>query len=192
MFKKRLWHSPLGTLFNLKSFFMKTAVRTFRAQTWVQNPIVLAVGRGFGVFLASVCKFYVPWTPVAISLLPQACLRLGFVARPGEVLKAYGAFLAFDALFMPVSIMFRPGVCGFAVGCAVVPTLLSWARERFHWSYSEKTFWALLANVPILLCGVLGMMATLGLCFEKAWAVGVVPYIFLDAAKTVLMMVLFV
>ncbi len=154
-------------------------------RTWVQVALVVAGA----AFVAATAQWEIPLWPVPISAQSLSVLLVGATlgARLGGLSML--TYLGMGAVGLPVFSGGAGGVqhlvgptVGYLVGFVVAAALMGWLSQRFHTTRSiaaagmtaATTF--LLATVVILACGMVGLMAVLGLSTREAWAVGVTPF----------------
>lgn len=129
---------------------------------------------------------------VPFTLQVFAVLLTGLALPPREALLTQAAYVLMGALGLPVFAGFRAGLgvlagptggylLGFPLAAAATAAV---ARRRDD--LAGYVLGALAGIVPIYALGVLGLVRHVGGDWSKALAVGVLPFMLLDAAKAVL------
>lgn len=159
----------------------------FSRTVWRQ----LAVAVVFAAITALTARitFYLPFTPVPITLQTLAVVLSGLVlgSRGGALaqltyLGLVATGLPVDANGLGIAAFFGP-TAGYLVAFVPAAFATGWLAERF----STRTWWgnfvAALTGVVILyVVGASWLAVVLG-SWQNAWLAGVVPFILLDVAK---------
>jgi biotin transport system substrate-specific component len=158
--------------------------------------LVQALLLAVGVLLLTVsAKARIPMWPVPMTMQTFVVLVLAMAYGTRLGIATVGAYLAAGALGVPVfagtpeqgvGVPYMLGPTGgYLVGFMLATTLLGklagrgWDR-RFGSSLAAMT----LGHLLILACGVTWLAATLG--FERAWAVGLTPFVAATVVKTLM------
>jgi biotin transport system substrate-specific component len=147
--------------------------------------IVFAVLTG----LASRVVLYLPGNPVPMTLQVLAVLLSGLVLGwPGGALSqvAYlGAVLAglpLDARMLGPAAMLGP-TGGYLIGFVLAAAVAGWLSDRAAGCHPLLLLAALAGLLALYGCGAAGLAGWAGLGLERAWALGVKPFLGVDAAK---------
>ncbi len=168
-----------------------TAVRPLALELAPDRAVVrFALVVAGAVLVALTAQWEIPLWPVPISAQSLSVLLVGATlgARLGGLSML--TYLGMGAVGLPVfsggsagaAHLFGPTV-GYLFGFVLAAVVMGWLSERFRTTRSipasaataATTF--LFATGVILVCGALGLMASLGYSASEAWAVGVTPFL---------------
>lgn len=168
-------------------------IRTKSLSVWSSQTLWhrIAVVVVFAAITAVTARitFYLPFTPVPITLQTLAVVLSGLVlgSRGGALaqmtyLGLVASGLPVDANGLGMAAFFGP-TAGYLVAFVPAAFVTGWLAERF----SARTWWgnfaATLTGVAVLyMVGASWLAVILG-SWQKAWLAGVVPFILLDAVK---------
>lgn len=151
----------------------------------------LRVG-AFVAITAISAKISLPLEPVPFTLQPLAVLLSGLVLGSKEGFLSQLAYVMLIAFGLPIDArgvgsmaLFSP-TGGYLVGFVVASGVVGMLSERL-----QKTFfWRLMAGLAgvavIYVFGGVHLLAYTGMSAERAWTVGVQPFLALDAFKAFL------
>lgn len=151
--------------------------------------LVGIVGFAVALALASQVAIPVPGTPVPVTLQPLVVVLTGFWLGPVAGAASMLLYLVVGALGAPVFSPFgAPGVArffgptgGYLLAYPVTAFVAGWLG-RLAPSLLGRTL-AGIAAIAVLLFGGLLHLAILNGSVERAWALGVHPFVPLDAVK---------
>ncbi|MCR9148938.1 MAG: biotin transporter BioY [Rhodobacteraceae bacterium] len=155
------------------------------APTLAQKAALVLAGTAL---IAISAQISVPFFPVPMTLQTLAVLLVGFAlgARLGALTVA--AYVAEGAMGLPVFSGFKAGLggptTGFLLGFVAMAFIAGWAADRGVRSVPGLALVALAASAVLYLPGVAWLGAAIG--FEKAIAVGMMPFLLGDVVKAVL------
>ena len=166
---------------------------TTAALTQVQrSPRVLAIGVvGFAVALALASQVAVPiaGTPVPITLQPLVVVLAGLWLGPAAGAASMVLYLIAGAAGLPVFSPFgAPGIARFAGptgGYLIAYPFAAFATGALasRWSSLAGRWLAALAGTAVLLIGGIAQLAILSGSLSQAVALGLHPFVPLDAVK---------
>lgn len=151
-----------------------------------------ALVTGGAALLAVASQILVPlwFTPVPLSLATFAVLLVGASLGPLRAGLSIGLYLILGLVGVPVFAGFSAGagsssfgyILGYLLAGVVVGALARRAADR---RVLTTLAMAVIGSALIYLCGVPWLMASLGVGFKEALALGVIPFLVGDAIKAV-------
>lgn len=151
----------------------------------------------FFAFLTGVMaqiKVYLPGNPVPITMQVLAVILTGLMLRPSDAFASMLAYLSLIAAGLPVGAGATAGLSvltGATAGYLIAFPLAAWLVARLAGSSGSKDsrlysmIGALAGIAVIYLLGASWLAYVLG-SVQKAWLLGVAPFIIVDLAKAVL------
>lgn len=153
----------------------------------VRNLVLVAAGTGL-VALSAQVKFFLPFTPVPLSLQTFAVLLVGAALGSWRGVAAMALYLLVGMAGVPWFTDDRSGwafasfgyIVGFVLAAAVVGKLAERGGDR---TLLKAVGLMVLGNLAIYAVGVPGLMLFAGVSLGKALALGVLPFLIGDAIK---------
>jgi len=171
---------------------MSVQTETLRSFTVSKAVIVGLQIVGFAALtaLCSHAKFYLPFTPVPITLQTLAVVlagaMLGSKKGAASQLTLIGASLAGIPVFSTPGAVFGP-TGGYILGFVLAAYVSGWMFERLNTkSFMVKFGLLFLASLFIFLPGVVWLKTLTGISFSKAIALGFTPFLIGDLIKTLI------
>ncbi|MCB0209569.1 MAG: biotin transporter BioY [Anaerolineae bacterium] len=142
------------------------------------------------IAIAARVTIFLPFTPIPITLTLLAVVLAGLVLGSRAGALAVLTYLGMMAVGLPVdasgigaAAFFGP-TAGYLIGYLPAAFVVGWLAERFSIHNWWGNFVAALAGVAIIyLFGAVWLGVMLGSA-QKAWALGVVPFILVDLIKS--------
>jgi len=161
-----------------------------QSSNFLRDLVLVLAGTAF---IAMCAHIKVPMYPVPMTMQPFAVLLVGlaFGARLGAM--TVGLYLLEGIVGLPVftggagPAYFMGPTGGYLVGFFVAAAATGWLAESGWGRPAVRIFLAMLIGTALIyVFGIVWLVAGLGLGFEKAVAVGLVPFIIGDLAKAAL------
>lgn len=163
---------------------MKAGTYAQSAENTRQAAVVLAkaVAVALALTVAAKLRFYVPWSPVPVTLQTFVVLTAGATLGVGAGAGGVALYAALASVGLPVlagpSIFGPTG--GYVLGFVGAAALVSAAARARPWGLLAAM---VAAEVLVLLCGGVWLAAWMGQSAAAAWKLGVVPFVVGDSAK---------
>jgi biotin transport system substrate-specific component len=146
--------------------------------------------------LAAQVRVMTPFSSVPFTLQTMVVLGIGLTLGAAGAAAALAGYLTLGLLGLPVFTGFVGGpavfaghTAGYLLGFALAAPLVAWLLPAGWRSPMPRLAAVLaLAQVVIYSCGVLWLVAAIGLTSQAAWIAGVVPFIGWEAVKIALLM----
>ena len=152
---------------------MNALQQRIREQGWIKYAMI-GMGASLLLGLAAPIAFFLPWTPVPITIQPQLVMVLAALLGPKRGVWMVIAFLVEGAMGLPV----------FA-GCAATVANMIGPRGGYLIGYLAAALLAgrslILANLAIYACGLVWIAQFVG--WERGFQMGIVPFIIPDLLK---------
>ena len=144
------------------------------------------------IFMIACANISIPLSPIPITLHTVGVLLIGFALKPKEALFALLGYVSLGAAGLPVFTGFVGGIdvlmgikAGFYFGFVAAVLAVSTLKEKFQPSSAFSIFMVCSAGQTLIYTfGVLWMSKFVG--FEKAVALGFMPFILPGVVKCVL------
>ncbi|MGI9251902.1 MAG: biotin transporter BioY [Pseudohongiellaceae bacterium] len=155
---------------------------------WLRYAVLALAGTAI---LALSAQFKVPFGPVPFTMQTFVVLVMGMVYGRRLAVATVALYLAEGAIGLPVfanggGIAYFAGpTAGFLLAFLVAATLLGALAERGWGRSFTSTIGAMLIGTAVIFAGGLAWLGSL-IGYEKAVAVGFMPFIFSESAKIIL------
>ncbi len=159
--------------------------------TWVMDAALILTGSLLIAASAQV-RFYLPNTPVPVTLQTLVVLLIGAALGSWRGMAAAAVYVAAGSLGLPFFAGLKGGALallgptgGYLLGFVLATSLVGWMAERkLDRTVLSALPMFLAGQVVIYLCGTLWLSQFVG-GFSQAMLVGVLPFVVGDAIKMV-------
>lgn len=135
----------------------------------------------------------IPFSPAPIVLTIMILALMSYVLNFKQTFIAIGIYLLLGAVGIPVFAGGKAGLAhlvgatgGYLLGYLIAFTLASYLKGSVY-SFVRYAIVGLFVALPLVYgFGVVGLMLVLGIPFEKAFMIGVVPFIVFDIIKMII------
>ncbi len=136
------------------------------------------------LIVAAQIKIPLPFTPVPLTLQTLFVLLAGGLGGPRVGFLATASYLLLSLLGVPVlaSASFWGATGGYVIGFVLASVFVGICLQQKSWI--NLVGGMIMGSATILLCGWLWLMPFLGLNWQQALYMGVIPFLPGDAVKT--------
>ena len=154
------------------------------------RPVAIVIAASLFIAICARISFYVPFTPVPLTLANFGVLAVGLVLGSRKGFAAAMGYLAMGIAGMPVFAAgaFGPGQLigptgGYLISYPVVAFVGGLIAERMGRKFGWNLLAASVANVLLFVCGVSWLMVVSHVSLAQAAAFGAYPFVFFEGMK---------
>lgn len=154
------------------------------------RPVAIVIAASLFIAICAKISFFVPFTPVPLTLANFGVLAVGLVLGSRKGFAAALAYLGMGAAGLPV---FSAGAVGpaqlvgptggYLMAYPVVAFLAGFIAERLDRKFGWNLLAATVANILLFACGVSWLVLALHVSFAQAAAFGLYPFVFFEGMK---------
>jgi len=154
------------------------------------RPVAIVIAASVFIAICARISFYVPFTPVPLTLANFGLLAVGLVLGSRKGLAAAMGYLAMGAAGLPVfasgsagPLQFVGPTGGYLMAYPVVAFLAGYISERTGRKFGWNLLAASVANISLFVFGVSWLVLALHVSFTQAAAFGLFPFVFFEGMK---------
>lgn len=154
------------------------------------RPVAIVIAASIFIAICARISFYVPFTPVPLTLANFGVLAVGLVLGSRKGFAAALGYLGMGLAGMPVFAAgaFGPGqftgpTGGYLIAYPIVAFVVGLIAERTGRKFGWNLLAATVANAFLFACGISWLMLVAHVNFGQAAAFGLFPFVFFEGMK---------
>lgn len=154
------------------------------------RPVAIVIAASLFIAICARISFYVPFTPVPLSLANFGVLATGLVLGSRKGFAAAMGYLTMGVAGLPVfaagafgPAQFMGPTAGYLMAYPIVAFLGGLIAEKTGRKFGWNLLAATVANVLLFVCGVSWLVLALHVSFAQAAAFGLYPFVFFEGMK---------